>query len=112
MTFDSLPTTNSSRNQFLSFIETGGPRVRVYKSDVPLSPKQKRALKDWLDLLSISLPPEWALHEVVGDLMENINVISKGRMLEKHKLPRREWSKRPPCVKDTYLTVVACSAQE
>lgn len=80
----------------LSFLE--GLRVGVFRSSHPLSPKQKRALKDWLELLSISLPLEWALHETIGDLSENIDQISKSARdlydnLEKHPFPRTKWSK-------------------
>jgi Erv1 / Alr family len=79
----------------LSFLE--GLRAGVHKSDSPLSSKQKHALKNWLDLLSVSLPPEWALHGAIGDLLENIDDISNSRkqlvhVLDKHKLPRHQWS--------------------
>lgn len=80
----------------LSFLE--GLRVSVFKSKEPLPLKQKRALKGWLDLLSISLPPEWALHETIGDLVENIDRISMSHqdlmnVLEKHTFPRIRWSR-------------------
>ena len=80
----------------LSFLE--GLRVGVYKSDSVLSPKQKHALKNWLDLLSVSLPQEWALHEAIGDLVQNIDSISKSRrelllVLDRHTLPRKHWSR-------------------
>jgi Erv1 / Alr family len=80
----------------LSFLT--GLRIGVYKSDYPLPPKQKQALKDWLELLQISLPPEWALHEAIGDLIRNFEYISKGKkelvdVLSKHKFPRNTWSR-------------------
>jgi Erv1 / Alr family len=80
----------------MSFLE--GLRVGVYKTVDPLSPKQKRSLKNWLDLLSISLPPEWALHETIGDLVENIDRIAQSHqdllaVMAKHPLPRTNWSK-------------------
>jgi Erv1 / Alr family len=80
----------------LSFLE--GLRAGVYKSDAPLSSKQKHALKNWLDLLSVSLPPEWALHEAIGDILENMDDISNSRkqlvhLLDRHKLPRQHWSR-------------------
>jgi hypothetical protein len=80
----------------LSFLM--GLRIGVYKSDDPLPPKQKQALKDWLELLQISLPPEWALHETIGDLLHNFEYISKGKkelvtILSNHKFPRSKWSR-------------------
>lgn len=79
----------------LSFLT--GLKAGVYKSDGPLSPKQQQALKSWLDLLHISLPPEWALQEVIGDLITNFEEISNSRkefkdVLNQHMLPRHKWS--------------------
>ena len=79
----------------LSFLT--GLRVGVYKSDDPLPPKQQQALKGWLDLLLVSLPPEWALQEAIGDLINHFDDISKSRkafidLLNQHMLPRHKWS--------------------
>lgn len=73
-------------------------RVGIYKSNDPLPPKKQKALKDWLDLLHISLPPEWALQEAIGDLRSNFDEISNSRkalkdVLNQHMLPRRKWSR-------------------
>jgi len=40
----------------LSFRE--GLRIGVFRSLDPLEPKQKMALKSWLELMSVALPPE------------------------------------------------------
>ncbi len=75
-----------------------GLRNGVYRSNDPLPPKQRQALKDWLDLLHISLPPEWALQEAIGDLIINFKEISTSRKalretLNKHLLLRHKWSR-------------------
>ena len=75
-----------------------GLRNGVYRSDDPLPPKQRQALKDWLDLLNIALPPEWALQEAIGDLIVNFEEISTSRKalretLNKHLLRRHKWSR-------------------
>lgn len=80
----------------LSFRE--GLRVGVYKSMKPLVPKEKHALKNWLELLRISLPPEWALLETIDELDENIHRISQSphdliTVLAKRPFPRTKWSK-------------------
>jgi hypothetical protein len=79
----------------LSFRE--GLRVGVYKSMKPLVPKEKHVLKNWLDLLRISLPPEWGLHETIDDLAENIHKIAQSphdfiAILAKRPFPRTKWS--------------------
>jgi Erv1 / Alr family len=63
-----------------------------------LTDKKKAALKGWLDLLSVGLPPEWGLHTLVDDLTQNIEFISLldanlKKIIDKHPLPRQKWSK-------------------
>lgn len=84
----------------LSFLH--GLRVGVFKIDEPLNVKKKTALKDWLELSSVSLPQEWGIHEAIDDLRGNIDLISNDRrelvkILNRHKIPRSQWS--PSCVK-------------
>lgn len=66
-------------------------------SDDPLDYKRKAALMDWLDLLSISLPPELNLHELIDTLRLNIDSISQSpksltAIIEKHHIPNPNWS--------------------
>ena len=80
----------------MSFLE--GLRIGVFKSMEPLSPAKKAALHDWLGLLRIALPSEWALHDTITDLLDNFDLISgnpKGLtlILERHRFPRKKWSK-------------------
>jgi len=71
----------------------------VYTSvDQNLSKTQKRALTDFLDLLSVSLPPEWGIHKMIDALRSKIDYISQGdtnlrNIIKKYPLPRRQWSK-------------------
>ncbi len=65
--------------------------------DKPLDYKRKAALKDWLDLLSVSLPPEMGLHELIDTLRYNVdNVAQSVKNLEmivsKHYIPNSQWS--------------------
>jgi len=59
---------------FITSLKTG-----IYSSNDPLSASQKSALKEWLELLSVALPPEWGLHDLIGALHDNIDLIAKGR---------------------------------
>ena len=80
----------------MSFLE--GLRIGVFKSMEALSPEKKAALHDWLGLLRIALPSEWALHDTITDLLDNFDLISgnpKGLtlVLDRHQFPRNRWSK-------------------
>lgn len=80
----------------LSFLR--GLRYGVFQDPKPLTGKKKRALKDWLDLLSGSLPQEWGLHEIIDDLLDNLDYIAQGSknlhdILDKHPIQRRNWSR-------------------
>lgn len=81
----------------LSF--TRGLLMGVFRKDprAPLDYKRKEALKDWLDLLSVSLPPEMGLHELIDTLKYNIVSISQSlenleMVVKKHKIPNPNWS--------------------
>lgn len=80
----------------MSFLE--GLRIGVFKSMEPLSSEKRAALKDWLELLQISLPSEWALHDTISDLLNNFGMISENPnglslKLDQHLFPRKKWSK-------------------
>jgi hypothetical protein len=59
--------------------------------------KRKAALLDWLDLLSVALPPEIGLHELVDTLKNNIDNIAQTpsslkAIIDKHPIPDSEYS--------------------
>eukprot|EP00978_Attheya_sp_CCMP212_P024006 scaffold74702_cov53-Attheya_sp.AAC.2 len=60
--------------------------------------KRKSIFIDWLDLLSMTLPPDWAIHALVDDLRLNVDFVSEGiknfiSTIEKHHAPKATWSK-------------------
>jgi Erv1 / Alr family len=79
----------------MSFIQ--GLKVGVFKSRKALSQNEQVALEDWLHLLRVTLPSEWALHNLIDDLLDQFNSVVKShealvRVLEKHPLHRDHWS--------------------
>jgi hypothetical protein len=82
----------------LSF--TRGLMMGVFKGNTkgPLDYKRKKALKDWFDLLSVSLPPEMGLHDLLDTLNANIDSITVSEdnlnaIIKKHYIPDSNWSK-------------------
>jgi hypothetical protein len=56
------------------------------------------ALSDWLDLVSLSLPPEWHLHKLVDALRERFEFVAEGmdnmrEILQQHRLRKKMWSR-------------------
>jgi len=45
----------------------------------PLSPEQKRAFVEWIDLLYWTLPPIWRLHTLINDIRSNIDDVVLGQ---------------------------------
>lgn len=79
----------------LSFVI--GLKHGIFTSNDPLTDGKKKALKSWLDLMSVGLPPEWGLHTLIDELAENIDLISLKdanlvKILDKHPIPRQKWS--------------------
>lgn len=79
----------------LSFVT--GLKMGVYTDGRPLDQKRQEALVNWLELLSISLPPELGLHALIDDLLSNMSYISQGReklyeQLDKYPLANKYWS--------------------
>jgi len=79
----------------LSFVT--GLKLGVYTDGRPLDQKRQGALVDWLELLSISLPPELGLHALIDDLLNNMSYVSQGRdklyeQLDKYPLANKYWS--------------------
>ena len=57
----------------------------------------KASLIDWLELLSVSLPPEIGLHELIDTLKHSVEEISQRHenlkmIIDKHPLPENEYS--------------------
>lgn len=84
----------------LSF--TRGLLMGVYKGTNrgPLDYKRKKALKDWFDLFSVSLPPEMGLHDLIDTLSAEIDDITASevnlkRIIADHytSIPDANWSK-------------------
>jgi len=79
-----------------------GLRLGVYKTKGPLTFAKKRALTDWLELMSATLPEEWGIHDTIDDLLKNIDYISKAqdnlwKILDRHSMVRKKYS--PSCSK-------------
>ena len=82
----------------LAFID--GLAQGLFRTDASLTVKEQRALNDWLQLLSIALPQEWGLHELIDVLMAKKSFVSQRRqnmlqVLENHGPKRRLYS--PSC---------------
>ncbi|KAL7499448.1 hypothetical protein ACHAWT_007676, partial [Skeletonema menzelii] len=81
----------------LSF--TRGLQMGVFRNNNhALDNKRKTALLDWLDLLSISLPPELGLHELIDTLKSNMDLIAQSpsnlkAIIDKHPIPDSQYSK-------------------
>jgi len=57
----------------------------------------KSAMKDWLNLLSVSLPPEWNILKLIHDLRHNFDYATESSenfksMVKGHSLVRKGWS--------------------
>jgi hypothetical protein len=84
----------------MSFIH--GLRVGIFKDRKTLSEDEQVALEDWLHLVRVTLPSEWALHTLIDDLLDRFDSIVKSpdallRVLDQHPLRRDRWS--PSCAK-------------
>uniref|UniRef100_A0A7S3PE65 Sulfhydryl oxidase n=1 Tax=Amphora coffeiformis TaxID=265554 RepID=A0A7S3PE65_9STRA len=82
----------------LAFLE--GLQRGLFMRGQTLSSDEKLALNDWLKFLSVALPQEWGLHEVIDDLLMKKNFISQSRqnlmaIIEKHAPKRKSYS--PSC---------------
>jgi len=81
----------------LSFIESMKNDLFVGSKSGPMDTGKVQALKSWLQLLSVSLPPEWGLHRAIDDLDHNINTVAESqeslnKLLAKHIPSRKTWS--------------------
>mmetsp|Transcript_16828 Transcript_16828/g.24899 ORF Transcript_16828/g.24899 Transcript_16828/m.24899 type:complete len:852 (+) Transcript_16828:34-2589(+) len=77
-----------------------GLKHGVFMSSDSLDKKRQDALSSWLQLLSVSLPPEWGIHILIDALLARMSYISKSsdnlqNVLKKHPIPYSNWS--PSC---------------
>mmetsp|Transcript_31117 Transcript_31117/g.51859 ORF Transcript_31117/g.51859 Transcript_31117/m.51859 type:complete len:400 (-) Transcript_31117:62-1261(-) len=62
--------------------------------------KSRTAMRRWLDLLSVSLPPEWGIHRMIDRLRNRFMYATKSKenfreIIKTHSLARNGWS--PSC---------------
>ena len=76
--------------------------------DSPLDRELSYTLREYLDLLHWTLPPNWRLHDLINDLRSDYETIIKGRtqllqVLDRHRNPgdRPSWSRS--CVRGQYI---------
>ena len=76
--------------------------------DSPLARELAYTLREYLDLLHWTLPPNWRLHDLINDLRSDYDTIIKGRtqllrVLDRHRNPgdRPSWSRS--CVRGQYI---------
>ena len=75
---------------FLVGIETG---LSMGLEDIG----SKEALRSWLNLLAVSLPPEWGIHKLIAYLRNNFEYATKNkdtlrRIIKEYAFPRKGWS--------------------
>jgi hypothetical protein len=74
-----------------------GLKMGLFLKNDQLSPPQIIAFRNYLELLSVSLPPEWRLHKLIGELRRNFVKVGRSReylyeILEKYPI-QVGWSK-------------------
>lgn len=74
-----------------------GLKMGLFLKNDRLSPPQIIAFRNYLELLSVSLPPEWRLHKLISDLRRNFVKVGQSRkalyeILEKYPI-QVGWSK-------------------
>jgi hypothetical protein len=72
----------------------------VFLKGEELSETETKALRDWLILLSVSLPQEWVLTTLVDDVLRNVDQLARNpklldNLLQNQHIVRRNWS--PSC---------------
>ena len=94
--YKKTPLENAFSDATLSLVE--GLKHGIFTDEAnPLDHRRKEALRDWLSLLSATLPPELALHMLINDLLANIDTASQKKskllkILKKHPIKERKWS--------------------
>lgn len=82
----------------LAFVE--GLAQGLFRKDASLTASERTTLHDWLHLLSVALPQEWGIHELIDALMVRKSFVSQSRqnmfeVIKKHAPKRRLYS--PSC---------------
>jgi len=72
-------------------------RNEVYTHKNELSAEERRALRAFLDLLFITLPSSWELHNLLRELVDNFMFIAKSEdylvaVLDEYPAPTEQWS--------------------
>lgn len=94
--YKKTPLENAFSDATMSLVE--GLKHGIFTDEEsPLDHRRKEALRDWLSLLSATLPPELALHMLINDLLANIDTASEKKskllkILKNHPIKERKWS--------------------
>lgn len=72
-------------------------RNEVYTSSAALTPEQQRVLRQWLELLSHTLPSSWELNKLIKELIDNFMYVAKSEdylvaLLDEYPAPMERWS--------------------
>jgi len=95
--YKKTPLEEAYSDATLSLVE--GLKHGIFPDDSnALDYRRKEALKDWLQLLSVTLPPELELHVLIDDLRTNLDSISGGKSkflktIKKHPIKEKKWSR-------------------
>lgn len=79
-----------------------GLTFNAFQKGGPLTPAKQKALTNWLDLLDVALPPEWAVHSLIYDLRQNSAYVSESFenmkvVVDRYKMRRKYFS--PTCAR-------------
>jgi hypothetical protein len=77
-----------------------GLKLGLFQHEASLSDFEKERFRDWLQLLSVTIPQEWGVHDLIDDLLARLSFVAKSkdnlyRVLAKHAPRRRIYS--PSC---------------
>jgi hypothetical protein len=72
-------------------------RSSVFISDAPLGKDASEAMKEWLIVLTKTLPINWEIHKLLNDLLKDFNYVSKHEAylistLDQHPPATKSWS--------------------
>jgi thiol-disulfide isomerase/thioredoxin len=73
--------------------------------------ESRTAMRKWLDLVAVSLPPEWAIHKMIDGIRNQFMYATKSKdnfreLLRQHVLPRKGWSHS--CSSKSFPTGFSC----
>ena len=72
-------------------------RHGVFVTNGPLPNATQNALREWLQLMKVSLPPTWKVQSVLASLLNDMESITTShsqllRVLDQHDPPNKKWS--------------------